>query len=75
MRLRCFPPMIPVDKIREVIGSGGKVIQKICAECDVKMDIEEDGHVFISGIDHDNLQPRYDHHRHHCQRSGAGRHL
>src|SRR5699024_7676697 len=31
---------IPVDKIREVIGSGGKVIQKICAECDVKIDIE-----------------------------------
>ena len=46
--------VIPVDKIREVIGSGGKVIQKICAECDVKMDIEEDGHVFISGIDLDN---------------------
>ena len=39
------------DKIREVIGSGGKVIQKICAECDVKMDVEEDGHVFISGLD------------------------
>ena len=35
--------MIPVDKIREVIGSGGKVIQKICAECDVKIDVEEDG--------------------------------
>ena len=43
--------VIPVDKIREVIGSGGKVIQKICAECEVKMDVEEDGHVFISGID------------------------
>ena len=42
---------IPVDKIREVIGSGGKVIQKICAECEVKMDVEEDGHVFISGLD------------------------
>ncbi|MDD6489330.1 MAG: polyribonucleotide nucleotidyltransferase [Clostridia bacterium] len=45
---------IPVDKIREVIGSGGKVIQKICAECDVKVDIEEDGHVFVSGTDLDN---------------------
>ena len=42
---------IPVDKIREVIGSGGKVIQKICTECEVKMDVEEDGHVFISGLD------------------------
>lgn len=45
---------IPVDKIREVIGSGGKVIQKICAECSVKMDVEEDGNVFISGTDLDN---------------------
>ena len=42
---------VPVDKIREVIGSGGKVIQKISAECDVKIDIEEDGNVFVSGID------------------------
>ncbi len=41
---------VPVDKIREVIGSGGKVIQKICAECNVKIDIEEDGSVFISAI-------------------------
>lgn len=41
---------IPVDKIREVIGQGGKVIQKISADCDVKIDISEDGNVFISGI-------------------------
>lgn len=45
---------IPVDKIREVIGSGGKVIQKICSECDVTIDIEDDGLLFISGIDIDN---------------------
>ena len=43
--------LINVDKIRDVIGSGGKVVQKICADCDVKIDIEEDGHVFISGLD------------------------
>ena len=42
---------VPVDKIREVIGSGGKVIQKISAECDVKIDINEDGNVFVSGLD------------------------
>ena len=42
---------IPVDKIREVIGSSGKVIQKICSECNVTIDIEDDGHLFISGID------------------------
>ncbi|WP_312645098.1 polyribonucleotide nucleotidyltransferase [Hydrogenoanaerobacterium sp.] len=41
---------IPVDKIREVIGSGGKVIQKICADCNVKIDIEDDGKVFVSAI-------------------------
>ena len=51
---------IPVDKIREVIGSGGKVIQKICAECDIKMDIEEYGHVFISGIDLEKCQRAMD---------------
>jgi len=51
---------VPVDKIREVIGSGGKVIQKICAECDVKMDIEEDGRVFISGIDIDKCRRALD---------------
>ncbi len=47
---------IPVDKIREVIGQGGKVIQKISAECDVKIDISDDGNVFISGIDEDNVK-------------------
>ena len=51
---------IPVDKIREVIGSGGKVIQKICAECEVKMDVEEDGHVFISGLDLEKCQRALD---------------
>jgi polyribonucleotide nucleotidyltransferase len=47
---------IPVEKIREVIGTGGKVIQKICAECDVKVDVEEDGHVYVSGINLDNCK-------------------
>ncbi|MGN1299309.1 MAG: polyribonucleotide nucleotidyltransferase [Candidatus Scatovivens sp.] len=45
------------DKIRDVIGTGGKVINKIIEETGVKIDIEEDGRVFIyskdakSGID------------------------
>ena len=42
------------DKIREVIGSGGKVIQKITAECNCKIDIEDDGSVFVSAIDIDD---------------------
>ncbi len=47
---------IDVEKIKDVIGSGGKVVQKICADCDVKVDIEEDGRVFISGTDVDNCK-------------------
>ena len=39
---------IDVDKIRDVIGKGGKVIQEICATFNVKIDIEEDGSVFIA---------------------------
>ncbi len=39
------------DKIREVIGSGGKVINKIIADTGVKIDIEDDGTVFIASPD------------------------
>ncbi len=53
---KMFQTKIPVDKIREVIGQGGKVIQKISAECDVKIDINEDGSVFISGMSMDGCQ-------------------
>ncbi len=44
------------DKIREVIGSGGKVIQKICADCDVTIDIEDDGSCVIMGVDINNAR-------------------
>ena len=43
--------MVPVDKIKDVIGKGGSVIQKICAECDCKIDINDDGLCVISGLD------------------------
>ena len=39
------------DKIREVIGSGGKVIQKIIADTGCKIDIDDDGSVFIASED------------------------
>ena len=39
------------SKIGEVIGAGGKTINKIIEETGVKIDIEEDGTVFVSGID------------------------
>jgi len=51
---------IDVEKIGDVIGKQGKVIQKICAECDVKIDIEDDGSVFVSSTDLDNAKKALD---------------
>ncbi|MBR5321881.1 MAG: polyribonucleotide nucleotidyltransferase, partial [Clostridia bacterium] len=48
--------VINPEKIGDVIGKQGKVIQKIQADCEVKIDIEEDGRVFISGIDIENAK-------------------
>lgn len=42
---------ISVDKIKDVIGSGGKVINKIIEETGVKIDIDETGKVFIAAVD------------------------
>ncbi|HPL53183.1 MAG TPA: polyribonucleotide nucleotidyltransferase [Bacillota bacterium] len=38
------------DKIRDIIGPGGKIINKIIAETGVKIDIEDDGRVFIAAV-------------------------
>jgi len=53
---KMFSMMIPVDKIKDVIGKGGKVIQEMCANFNCKIDIEEDGHVFISAVDQDDAK-------------------
>ena len=47
---------IDPDKIGDVIGKQGKVIQKICAECDCKVDVNEDGQVFVTSLDLDNAK-------------------
>ncbi|MEG0050675.1 MAG: polyribonucleotide nucleotidyltransferase [Terrisporobacter sp.] len=47
---------IKPDKIRDVIGAGGKVITKIIDETGVKIDIEQDGEVFIAGVDIDMIR-------------------
>ena len=44
---------IKTEKIREVIGKGGEVIQRICAETGAKIDIEEDGTIFIAAVNRD----------------------
>ncbi|MFC6331117.1 polyribonucleotide nucleotidyltransferase [Paenibacillus septentrionalis] len=44
------------DKIRDVIGAGGKIINKIIEETGVKIDIEQDGSVFIASSDEEMIQ-------------------
>ncbi|MGE3973849.1 MAG: polyribonucleotide nucleotidyltransferase [Bdellovibrionales bacterium] len=44
------------DKVREVIGSGGKVIRGIIEACGVKMDIEDDGTIHIASSDMDGIR-------------------
>lgn len=48
---RMIRMQIAIDKIREVIGPGGRVINKIIAETGVGIDIEPDGRIFIAAVD------------------------
>ncbi len=51
---------IDVEKIGDVIGKQGKVIQKICAECNCKVDVEEDGTVYVTAVDIDDANRALD---------------
>lgn len=51
---------IPKDKIREVIGSGGKVIREICEVTGAKVDIEDDGTVRIAATSEEAGKKAYD---------------
>ncbi len=48
---RMITMQIDVDKIRDVIGPGGKMINKIIAETGVEIDVEPDGRIFIAAVD------------------------
>ena len=48
------------EKIGDVIGKQGKVIQKICAECNCKVDVEEDGTIFVTAVDIDDANRALD---------------
>jgi polyribonucleotide nucleotidyltransferase len=47
---------IPVDKIRDVIGPGGKMIRSIIERTGVKIDVEDDGRVNVASADGDSAQ-------------------
>ena len=47
---------IPVDKIREVIGSGGSVIRDIVAQSGAKIDIEDDGTVQVASANKESIE-------------------
>jgi len=51
---------IPKDKIREVIGTGGKVIREICEVTGAKIDIDDDGTIKVAAVDSDAGQAAID---------------
>ncbi|MEM8916175.1 MAG: polyribonucleotide nucleotidyltransferase, partial [Pseudomonadota bacterium] len=51
---------VPKDKIREVIGTGGKVIREICETTGAKVDIEDDGTIQIAAVDQEVAQAAID---------------
>ncbi|SEH46177.1 polyribonucleotide nucleotidyltransferase [Magnetospirillum fulvum] len=51
---------IPKEKIREVIGTGGKVIREICEQTGAKIDIDDDGTIKVASVDSDAAQRAID---------------
>lgn len=51
---KMFTMKIDPDKIRDVIGTGGKVINKIIDETGVKIDINDDGTIYIATVEQEN---------------------
>jgi polyribonucleotide nucleotidyltransferase len=46
---------VDVDQIGTIIGPSGKTIKKICADTGAEVDIDDDGKVYISGVDHEGV--------------------
>ena len=51
---------VPKDRIRDVIGAGGKVIREICEVTGTKIDIEDDGTIKVAAVDGDAAQRAVD---------------
>ena len=61
---RIYTLHIPTDKIRDVIGPGGKVIRGIIEQTGVKIDVEDDGTVHVASADEASANKAHaDHHR------------
>lgn len=52
--------MVPRDKIREIIGTGGKIIREICETSGAKVDIEDDGTVRVSAANEEHAKKALD---------------
>lgn len=57
---RIISLMVPVDKIREIIGKGGENIQRMEKECEVTIHIEDDGRTVFTGKNAEKLQRAFD---------------
>jgi polyribonucleotide nucleotidyltransferase len=53
---KIFTMSVAVEKIRDIIGSGGKVIREICEVSGAKVDIDDDGSVTLSASDGDSIE-------------------
>ena len=53
---KIFTMTVAVDKIRDIIGSGGKVIREICEISGAKVDIDDDGSITISASDNNSIE-------------------
>ncbi len=53
---KIFTMTVAVDKIRDIIGSGGKVIREICEVSGAKVDIDDDGSITISASDSNSIE-------------------
>src|SRR5207244_4564279 len=62
--------LINPDKIRDIIGPGGKMIRKITEETGAQIDVEDDGRVFIAAVDQEGGQKAIESGRASCREGG-----
>ena len=65
---RFYTVQIPTDKIRDLIGPGGKMIRWIIEQTGVKIDVEDSGKVNVASSDRRRQRKPADYRRHHCDR-------